>query len=165
MASITKRGSSYRIKVSAGYDAEGRQIVRSCTFRPDPAKTERQNKKALEAFAIEFEQKVLSGKLLDGEHMTFRQYIESVWLPEYAEKQLAKTSHEDMKSELERVIIPALGHLKLSQIQPLHIQKMLDDMEKKDIKSAGNDILIPLRRSENISLSFPVACSRLYTGS
>lgn len=137
MANITKRGSSYRIKVSAGYDAEGRQIVRSCTFRPDPAKTDRQNKKALEAFAIEFEQKVLSGKLLDGEHMTFRQYIESVWLPEYAEKQLAKTSCEDAKSELERVIIPAIGHLKLSQIQPLHIQKMLDDMEKNGYEKYG----------------------------
>ena len=78
MPNITKRGDNYRIKVFAGYDAEGRQIVRSCTFKPDPSKTDRQNKKALEVFAIEFEQKVLSGKLLDGERMTFQQYVETV---------------------------------------------------------------------------------------
>ena len=137
MANITKRGNSYRIKVSAGYDAEGRQIVRSCTFKPDPTKTERQNKKALEAFAVEFEQKVLSGKLLDGDRMTFQQYIESVWLPEYAEKQLAATSYEDAKSELKRVIIPALGSLKLSQIQPLHIQKLYDDMAENGYYKYG----------------------------
>ena len=97
MPNITKRGDNYRIKVFAGYDAEGRQIVRSCTFKPDPSKTDRQNKKALEVFAIEFEQKVLSGKLLDGERMTFQQYVKTVWLPEYAEKQLAATSYEACK--------------------------------------------------------------------
>ena len=58
--------------IAADYDGEGRQIVRSCTFKTDPLKTDRQNKKALEVFAIEFEQKILSGKLLDGERMTFQ---------------------------------------------------------------------------------------------
>lgn len=137
MPNITKRGDNYRIKVFAGYDAEGRQIVRSCTFKPDPSKTDRQNKKALEVFAIEFEQKVLSGKLLDGERMTFQQYVETVWLPEYAEKQLAATSYEDAKSALERVFIPAVGNMKLSQIQPLHIQKILDDMQTNGYEKYG----------------------------
>ena len=60
--------------------------------------------------------------------MTFQQYVKTVWLPEYAEKQLAATSYEEAKRSMERVILPALGHLKLSQIQPLHIQKLYDDM-------------------------------------
>lgn len=35
---------------------------------PDPGKTEKQNQKALERFAVEFEAKVKAGKYLDGEN-------------------------------------------------------------------------------------------------
>lgn len=157
MPNITKRGDNYRIKVFAGYDAEGRQIVRSCTFKPDPSKTDRQNKKALEVFAIEFEQKVLSGKFLDGERMTFQQYVKTVWLPEYAEKQLAATSYEDAKSALERVFIPAFGNMKLSQIQPLHIQKILDDMQTNGYEKYGKNTRTPQRPSNGIMRFYPVA--------
>ena len=34
MATITKRGETFRIKVSLGYDANGKQIVKSTTFTP-----------------------------------------------------------------------------------------------------------------------------------
>ena len=31
MASITKRGDSYRITVSCGYDMNGKKIIKRCT--------------------------------------------------------------------------------------------------------------------------------------
>ena len=40
MATITKRetksGVSYRIRASVGYDASGKQIMRSMTWKPEP---------------------------------------------------------------------------------------------------------------------------------
>ncbi len=34
MATITKRGDTFRIKVSLGYDMEHKQIVKSTTYKP-----------------------------------------------------------------------------------------------------------------------------------
>lgn len=34
MASIRKRGNSYQIRASAGYDINGKQITKTKTFRP-----------------------------------------------------------------------------------------------------------------------------------
>ena len=77
MANITKRGNSYRVRVSNGRDSSGKQLFESATFTPDPARTEKQNQKALEAFVFEFEQKVKSGKYLDGEKLTFKAFSET----------------------------------------------------------------------------------------
>ena len=74
MASIRKRGDSYRVTVSNGRDVSGKQIIETATFAPDPSRTEKQNRKALEIFAFEFEQKVKSGKYLDGEKISFKDF-------------------------------------------------------------------------------------------
>ena len=72
MASIRKRGKSYQITVSNGRDIHDKQILETTTWTPDPNKTEKQNQKALERFAMDFEDKVKSGKYLKGEKMTYR---------------------------------------------------------------------------------------------
>lgn len=36
MASIRKRGDTYQITVSLGRDVQGRQIVETTTYRPEP---------------------------------------------------------------------------------------------------------------------------------
>lgn len=127
MASIRKRKNSYQITVSNGRDIYGKQILETATFIPDPEKTDRQNQKALERFAMDFEDRIKSGKYLSGEKMTYKEYID-LWIKDYAEKQMEQTSIERCKSSLEKIIIPAIGHLKLTAIQPLHIQKLYDNL-------------------------------------
>ena len=83
MASIRKRGNSYQITVSNGRRIDGSQIVETATFTPDPKRTEKQNQKALEKFVFEFEEKVKSGKFLDGEKITFQAFSDT-WLSDYA---------------------------------------------------------------------------------
>lgn len=121
MSSIRKRGNSYQITVSNGRDITGRQIIETATFTPDPNRTAKQNQKALEKFAFEFEEKVKSGKYLDGEKMIYKDFID-LWMQDYARKQLQQTSIERCESSLNNLILPELGHLKLAKIQPLHIQ-------------------------------------------
>lgn len=127
MASIRKRGKSYQITVSNGRDIHDKQILETATWTPDPNKTEKQNQKALERFAIDFEDKVKSGKYLKGEKMTYQEYS-ALWLSEYAEKQMERTSIERCENSLNNIILPAIGHLRLSEIQPLHLTKLYSEL-------------------------------------
>ena len=136
MASISKRGNTYRITVSNGRAADGTQIRETATFVPDPTKTEHQNKKALEKFAYEFEERVKNGKYLKGEKMTYKEYS-SIWMEEYVSKQLSVTTYERYESAFNRTINPAIGHLKLAQITPLHLQHLYRDMDEKGYEQNG----------------------------
>lgn len=136
MASVTKRGNNYRISVSNGRDVNGKQIIETATFTPDPDKTDKQNEKALQRFTIDFEDKVKAGKLLRGDKMTYKEYI-ALWLSEYAYKQMEQTSIERCESSLYGIVLPAIGHLKLSAIQPLHIQRLYSDLQEKGYERNG----------------------------
>lgn len=136
MASIRKRGKSYQVTVSNGRDIHDKQILETATWIPDPNKTEKQNQKALERFAMDFEDKVKSGKYLKGEKMTYQEYS-ALWLSEYAEKQMERTSIERCESSLNNIILPAIGHLKLSEIQPLHLTRLYSELTEKGYNQNG----------------------------
>ncbi len=138
MASIRKRGNSYQITVSNGRDIYDNQILERITWKPDPNKTEKQNQKALERFAMEFEDKVKNGKYLDGEKITFQDFTER-WLKEYAAIQLEPTTVDIYRMLLDKHILPVLGHLKLARIQPNHLNKLYADLlqNRKDGKEGG----------------------------
>ncbi len=136
MASIRKRGKSYQITVSNGRDIHDKQILETTTWTPDPNKTEKQNQKALERFAIDFEDKVKSGKYLKGEKMTYQEYS-ALWLSEYAEKQMKRTFIERCENSLNNIILPAIGHLRLSEIQPLHLTKLYSELAEHGYTQNG----------------------------
>ena len=62
MANITERqtksGAAYRIRVSAGYDDNYTQIMRSMTYKPKPGMSQRQIKAEVNRQAVLFEEKV-----------------------------------------------------------------------------------------------------------
>lgn len=133
MATVEKRGSSYRITVSNGYDVTGKQIREKTTFTPDSNLTEKQQKKALDDFVYEFEKKVKNGKYLSGEKTTFKEFTER-WLKDYAPSNLEKTTQNTYEHNLNTKIIPALGHLKLSKIQPLHLQSFYNNLQESGVR-------------------------------
>lgn len=133
MASIkeitNKSGAkSYKVTVSMGRDANGKQILKYATFVPDPNKTERQNKKALDRFVFEFEDKCKSGQIVS-EKTTLKDFSD-YWLNTYAVK-LEKTTYNNYVSYLNKTILPKLGHMKLSSIRPSTVQRFLDNMREE----------------------------------
>ena len=66
MATITKRGNSYRITVSCGYDLNGKQLRRTMTWVPPDGMTAKQIQKEANRQAVLFEEKCLTGQVLDG---------------------------------------------------------------------------------------------------
>ena len=65
MPTIQKRGDTYRIRVSAGYDSAGKQIMKSTTWKPAPGMTQKQIEKELDRQAVLFEERVRSGTAAD----------------------------------------------------------------------------------------------------
>lgn len=133
MASITKRGESYRITVSCGYSADGKKLRRSKTWTPDSGMTARQTEKELQRQAVLFEREVENGTYLDGVHITFAGFTQ-LWLTNYAEKRLAPGTLNPYKMRLEKRILPAIGHIKISKLQPHHLMEFYDNLQEDGLR-------------------------------
>ena len=144
MASIEKRGNSYRINVSNGYSSSGQKILEHMTWIPSEGLTTKQVKKELEKQAFDFEQKVKSGMYLDGEKITFAEFADR-WLCDHAQKQLKAKTIDWYRTMLGDRIIPAIGHIKLAKIQPNNIILFINNLQEegifRDLKYIAKDNL------------------------
>ena len=89
MAIITKRGESYRIKVSCGYGIDGKQVIQSMTWKPVPTMTQKQVEKELNRQAVLFEEDCLKGQVIAT--VKFETFA-AQWFDEYAKHNLKNTS-------------------------------------------------------------------------
>ena len=132
MASVTKRGNTYTIRVSLGYDLTGKQVQKFTTWKPAEGMTEKQIAKELERQKIMFEEKCRSGRVLDST-ITFAEFSE-YWMKEYAEKKLRPSTVEGYKLKLKR-ILPAIGHIKLEKLQPHHLMELYSNLQESGIRT------------------------------
>ncbi|MBQ3427014.1 MAG: tyrosine-type recombinase/integrase [Clostridia bacterium] len=131
MATIRKRGNTYQIRVSAGYDSNGKQIVKTKSWTPAPGMTERQIKKELNKQAVTFEQQVETGQFLNGT-ITFAEFADQ-WFKDYAEKQLRIKTITEYRLLMKR-INPAIGHIRLSKLQPHHLMEFYNNLGEGGIR-------------------------------
>ena len=124
MATIRKRGNSYQIRVSCGYDTEGHQVVQTMTWKPAEGMTKKQIEKELQRQAILFEEKCLKGQVTA--NIKFQDFAEQ-WFREYAEVNLRHNSHDRML-DLRPRVYEALGHLRMDKITSRHIQQFVNDL-------------------------------------
>ena len=124
MATIRKRGNSYQIRVSCGYDTSGNQVVQTMTWKPADGMNKKQIEKELQKQAILFEDKCMKGQVTA--NIKFQDFAEQ-WFEEYAKLNLRNTSYERMKQLTVRVY-PAIGHLRLDKITSRHIQQFINDL-------------------------------------
>ena len=75
MATIRKiknsKKGAYQIIVSNGYDSNNKQIRVTTTFTPDKTKSQRQQEKQVQEFAIDFERQVKTGRVYSGDKISF----------------------------------------------------------------------------------------------
>lgn len=122
--SITKAGKEvYTIRVFCGRDAEGKKIIKSTSFTPT-ATGKRARDKEIEEFANSFEAKCLNKEIYN-EKITFGAIV-PVWSKEWAERNLTQSQVEQYNKTLENWIIPEIGHMKLSDINTINIQRILN---------------------------------------
>ena len=113
-----KRGDSYRITVSGGFDTQGRRIRHRMNFKPSPGMTARQTEKAVQRAAADFERSVEQGYTLDN-RQTFAQYAD--YALELKERAGIRSTTLDRYRELLERINAAIGHIKLADLRPQHL--------------------------------------------
>ena len=124
MATIRKRGNTYQIRVSCGYDTSGNQVIQTTTWKPEPNMTARQIEKEVQKQAMLFEEKCLKGQITA--NVKFETFAEQ-WFEEYAKLNLRHTSYERMRQLTQRVY-PAIGHLRLDKITGRHVRQFINDL-------------------------------------
>lgn len=136
MASIQQRGNSFLIKVCMGRDVYDKQIWKTTTYKPDAGLTPKKKQKAVEAFAIDFEQKCLNGQLLEGNKITLKDFI-TRWTAEKAQQELQPGTLEKYQAVIDGFILPAIGHLKLSEIKPHTVNGFFVSLTKDGCRHDG----------------------------
>lgn len=134
MAAITPRKNkngnitSYTIRVYRGYDSNGKRLKPFTTsYKPEKGMTAKQIEKELRRFADEFEVKCLRF----GEANSSMRL--SDFIPQYLEttkNTLAPTTHEYYTRIIRDLIVPALGHFKLKDIKPSHVQQFIHQLSE-----------------------------------
>lgn len=125
MATCTKRGKSYRIRASVGYTPEGKQVMKSKTWTPDPGMTPKQVEKELNRQMVLFDEECRGSSLTDG-HIKFETFA-GQWFKEYVEKSLGKRTQENYKQMAPRVY-GSIGHLYMDKITPRQVQKFINSL-------------------------------------
>ena len=121
MASIRKRGNSYLLVVSMGYDYDGkRRKARQKTVKPPEGLTKKQTDKWLEEQAVLFELECKNAPKSVKKDITLEKYIE-LWLLEIAPHKLARSTLARDKQDIAR-ILPHRGHDKLTELRPEHFR-------------------------------------------
>lgn len=136
MASVTKRNGSYKIVVTTGRDINGKQIRHITTFTPSKKLTPKQEQRELERFVFEYEESIRGGRVYDGSKLTLSQFAQK-WLREYAKQNLRQRTYESYEKMLSNRILPLMGHLKLAQITPLHVEEFKNRLLSDGIRTDG----------------------------
>ena len=125
-----KNGVSYKITVTQGRDLSGKQIRHYMTWTPPSKMTERQMQKAVEVAAMEFEKSVTLGFQVDN-RQTFAEY--ATYAMELKERQGAKYRTLERYRELLERINPAIGHIKLPDLRPRHLNDFYKNLAEPGI--------------------------------
>lgn len=129
MPSIEKRGETYRIMVSLGYNMEGKQIRKTTTYKPPKNVSENKAEKLATAFAYEFEKKCMGMTNFD-ENMRFSELVDWYFRQIAPHKLKEKTLLTNIYL-MENYVLPYIGHLKLKDITTARIDEMLNYLHRE----------------------------------
>ncbi|MBO6302248.1 MAG: site-specific integrase [Ruminiclostridium sp.] len=124
MASYEKRGNSYRIKSSCGYNSEGKQVFQRMTWTPDPNMTHKQIEKELNRQCVLFDEACKKGFVTSP--VKFKDFAEQ-WFEDYANLNLRSTTLA-RERQLTGRVYDAIGHIRLDKLNARIIQKFINSL-------------------------------------
>lgn len=131
MANMTKRGNNYLFRVFCGHDANGKQIVRSTTWKADPNRTERQNEKEAERQLMLFEQSCKAMASSVSGSIKFQALSEQYLREEAVNKN--RPSSLQRLHDFEKRTYAAIGHLRVDKINARMIQSFINNLSEDGI--------------------------------
>lgn len=132
MATVQKRGNSYKITVSCGYDLNGKQLRQTITWKPPAELTARQEEKELAHQVALFEEKCRTGTTLNG-NIKFAHFAE-IWFRDYAAAQLRPKTLARYHALMPR-INAAIGHIRLDRLKPQQLLSFYANLQETGIRA------------------------------
>ena len=142
---------TYRLTVCQGYDSKGKKLRKRKTIKLDETLTPKQAEKELNRQMVMFEKMVNDGLYLEGYSITFEEFVKK-WFKDYAEINLAHTTLTSYRTKLTNRILPAIGHIKLAKLQPIHILEFYKNLKEENIRLDG--IYIPTKELQEFLNKF-----------
>ena len=131
---VGKNGTTYRITVYSGFDTQGKRIRHRQTYKPEPGMTARQTEKAVQRAAADFERSIEQGYALDN-RQSFAEY--AAYVLDLKERSETKPKTLDRYRELMGRINQAIGHVKLADIRPQHLNSFYKNLSEPGIRETG----------------------------
>ncbi len=130
-----KNGDTYRITVAGGFDTNGKRIRHRETYKPAPGMTPKQIEKAVHRFAMDYERSIELGYVLDNKQ-TFAEYAAYV-LSTKEQNGTLKTKTLERYRELLVRINQGIGHIKLADIRPQHLNTFYRNLAEDGVRADG----------------------------
>ncbi len=127
MATIKKRGKSFQLIISCGYDSNGKQIRKTRTFKPPEGVTEKKAVKLAERAAIEFENQYKNIPMLN-ENMKFSE-LTKLYIELYAQNALKPCTLYNYQITIKSRFLPEFGSQRLKQINNAIISRWLNSLD------------------------------------
>lgn len=126
-----KKGVSYRISVSCGIDGNGKQIMRRMSWKPPQNISPKRIEKELNRVAVDFERSIEQGYSLD-QKQNFAEY--AAYVIDLKERTGVRPRTIDRYKDLLVRINKAMGHMKLSDIRPQHLNAFYKNLGEQGIR-------------------------------
>ena len=128
MPSIKKRGDTFRIMVSLGYDMKGRQIRKTTTFKAPESVTPGKAEKLAVTFAHSFEKKC-QGMANMNENLRFSE-LAKWYFDQIAPHRLKEATFNSTKYLIDMYVLPNIGHLKLKDITTARVDALFNHLHQ-----------------------------------
>lgn len=129
-----KGGTIYRITVSGGFDISGKRIRHRMTYKPTAGMTARQTEKAVQRAAADFERSIEQGYALDN-RQTFAEY--AAYVLDMKERTGVRATTLDRYRGLLDRINAAIGHIKLADLRPQHLNAFYKNLAEPGLRAGG----------------------------
>ena len=140
-----KTGTTYRITVSAGFDTQDKRIRHRMNYKPTPGMTERQIQKAVQRAAADFERSIEQGYALDN-RQPFADYADYVL--DLKQRTGTKARTLDRYRDLMVRINQAIGHIKLADLRPQHLNSFYRNLAEPGIRIGGGSAKAKINLAE-----------------
>lgn len=128
--------TSYTIRVYHGYDSKGKRLKPyTMSYKPVQGMTAKQIEKEVQRQAMLFKEQCRNGQIGENRNIKLADFC-PMYLDIKKDVLAPRILHEYSRI-IDKLIIPLLGHIKLSELKPAHIQQFIqylqgDVRQKKD---------------------------------
>ena len=112
---------AFSLRISCGYDVNGKQVIKSRTYKPQDGMSEKQIEKEVNRQAVLFEEQCKQGQSVRAEK--FETFARE-WFKDYAELKLKRKTISNYHG-MEKRIYAILGHIRIDRITPLDVQRLV----------------------------------------